>query len=51
MTGLDGDGTGKGTIVSYIDPADGKKHNVVFNDYLNLYQGSADWPLQVVCNP
>lgn len=51
IVGLDGDGSAKGTIISYIDPADGLKHDVWFTDFLKLYEGSATWPLQIIHNP
>lgn len=51
LTGLDGDGSAGQTITSYIDPADGARHDVLFTDFLRLYEGSASWPLQVVCHP
>ncbi|RED25539.1 papain like cysteine protease AvrRpt2 [Rhodopseudomonas thermotolerans] len=51
VAGLDGDGTPGATIVNYIDPADGKKHDVVFREFLKLYEGSANWPLQIMHNP
>ena len=51
VTGLDGDGTAKNTIVTYIDPADGKSHDVWFSDFLKLYEGSSSWPLQIIHFP
>jgi hypothetical protein len=51
LIGLDGDGTAAKTITSYIDPADGARHDVLFSEFIKLYEGSVSWPLQVVCNP
>lgn len=51
LIGLDGDGSAGNTITSYIDPADGQRHDVRFSDFIKLYEGSAHWPLQVVCHP
>ncbi|MFL6630800.1 MAG: papain-like cysteine protease family protein [Massilia sp.] len=51
LIGLDGDGTSGATITSYIDPAHAARHDVFFGDFIKLYEGSANWPLQVVCNP
>jgi hypothetical protein len=51
VSGLDGDGTAQNTIVTYIDPDGGRKIDVVFGDFLKLYQGSAKWPLQIIYNP
>lgn len=51
MIGLDGDGSAGNTITSYIDPAQGARHDVMFADFIELYEGSAHWPLQVVCHP
>lgn len=48
VTGIEGDGTATGTFVTYIDPADGKKHTPNFADFLKLYEGSASWPLQII---
>jgi hypothetical protein len=51
VTALDGDGTAKNTIVTYIDPAGGHKRDVRFEEFLQLYEGSAEWPLQIIYNP
>ncbi len=51
VTGLDGDGTADNTIVTYIDPDGGQKIDVFFADFLKLYEGSANWPLQIIYNP
>ena len=51
LIGLDGDGSAGNTITSYIDPADGARHDLMFSDFIKLYEGSATWPLQVVCHP
>lgn len=51
VTGLDGDGTSGGTILTYIDPADGLSHDLWFGEFLKLYEGSASWPLQIMHNP
>lgn len=51
VTGLDGDGTTSNTIVTYIDPADGMQRSVSFEYFNTLYQGSANWPLQIIHNP
>lgn len=48
VTGIEGDGTAVGTIVTYIDPADGKKYAPSFANFLKLYEGSANWPLQII---
>jgi len=48
VTGIEGDGTATGTIVTYVDPADGKKYTPKFADFLKLYEGSAHWPLQII---
>lgn len=51
ITGMDGDGTAANTIVTYIDPADGLSHSVLFDRFTDLYEGSASWPLQIIHNP
>lgn len=51
VTGMDGDGTAANTIVTYIDPADGLSHSVLFDRFTDLYEGSASWPLQIIHNP
>lgn len=51
LIGLDGDGSAAQTITSYIDPGDAARHDVMFADFVRLYEGSAHWPLQVACNP
>lgn len=51
LIGVDGDGSASKTITSYIDPADGARHDVLFSDFIRLYEGSATWPLQVICLP
>ncbi len=51
LNGIEGDLTPNGTIILYIDPADGKQHSIKFPDFLNLYEGSAKWPLQVIYYP
>src|SRR5262249_248329 len=50
VTGLDGDGTAKNTIITYVDPAGGVKRDVSFEGFLKLYEGSANWPLQIMYN-
>lgn len=51
VTGLDGDGTTNNTIITYIDPGDGMQRSVPFEYFNTLYQGSANWPLQIIHNP
>jgi hypothetical protein len=51
LIGLDGDGSADRTVASYVDPADGARHDVLFSDFIRLYEGSATWPLQVICHP
>ena len=51
VTGLNGDGSAAKTTVTYIDPSGGKKINLVFSEFLKLYEGSAKWPLQIIHNP
>lgn len=51
VTGMDGDGSTSGTIVTYIDPADGQQRSVNFEYFNTLYQGAANWPLQIIHNP
>lgn len=51
LIGLDGAGGAGNTVTSYIDPADGARHDVLFADFIKLYEGSSNWPLQVVNNP
>lgn len=50
ITSLEGDGTPNGTFITYIDPLDGRSHRVVFTNFLMLYDGSANWPLQIIYN-
>lgn len=51
ITGLEGGGSVNDTIVKYIDPADGRQHNENFERFLDLYDGAATWPLQIIHNP
>lgn len=46
--GMSGDGTASKTTVSYVDPFDGSRHDLSFADFVKLYEGGADWPLQIV---
>lgn len=48
LNGLIGDGEPNTTFVYYVDPADGKQHSKTFTDFLKLYEGSANWPLQII---
>lgn len=49
MNGMSGDGSPGGTFIDYVDPADGQQHtDVVFTDFIALYEGAANWPLQIV---
>jgi len=47
ITAIKGDGSSAGTIFTYIDPAEGKKHSVPFNEFISLYEGSIKWPNQI----
>jgi hypothetical protein len=48
IIGLEGDGNPSRTIVKYIDPGDGNKHELIFSDFINLYEGSSTWPNQII---
>ena len=51
VIGLDGDGTAENTIVSYNDPAYGVQFDLIFSEFLKLYEGAVNWPLQIVHYP
>ncbi len=51
LTGMTGDGSATGTTVTYVDPADGLTHTLSFADFLKLYEGSANWPMQIIHFP
>lgn len=38
ITGLVGDGTGAGTVLTYNDPADGAAHSVTFTDFISALE-------------
>lgn len=48
VNGIKGDGSPSNTIISYIDPGDGNEHKLNFFDFTKLYDGAADWPLQII---
>jgi hypothetical protein len=48
ITGLEGDGSPAKTDVTYIDPANGVEITKSFPAFLQLYEGSANWPLQII---
>lgn len=48
VVGLEGDGSLGNTIITTLDPADGKKHTDLFEVFLTKYDGAATWPLQIV---
>jgi len=51
VTGLEGDGTPDGTLITYNDPDGGRSCGPeVFSLFLTLYDGSATWPLQIIYN-
>ncbi len=50
VTGLSGDGTADGTMMTYIDPSGGVRRDTTFAEFLKLYEGSASWPLQIIYN-
>lgn len=48
ITGLKGDGSPGKTEVTYIDPASGIEADITFMEFIKLYEGSANWPLQII---
>ena len=48
VIGLKGDGSASGTKVTYIEPANGGTFSVLFKKFLTLYEGSSNWPLQII---
>lgn len=52
VNGIKGKGNTNDTFIDYIDPADGKQHTqLLFSDFLDLYEGAANWPLQIIYWP
>jgi hypothetical protein len=46
---IKGDGTPNNTYIDFVDPADGKQYTKIpWSDFLKLYEGSANWPLQII---
>ncbi|RYG54665.1 MAG: hypothetical protein EOO01_00855 [Chitinophagaceae bacterium] len=48
ITGLKGDGSPGKTEVTYIDPASGVEESKPFTEFIKLYEGAANWPLQII---
>jgi len=48
INGINGKGDADNTIISFIDPADGKQHSTEFVNFIKLYEGSSNWPLQIM---
>lgn len=48
INGIKGDGTSSGTKITYVDPKDGLQHSLAFSQFIQLYEGSSNWPLQII---
>jgi hypothetical protein len=51
IDGMEGDGTATGTTIEYVDPADGVQHVLAFVNFIKLYDGASNWPLQIIYWP
>jgi hypothetical protein len=51
INGMKGDGSPAGTNVDFYDPLDVTQSNMPFEQFIKLYDGAQNWPLQAIHYP